>query len=219
MTNGYYAFIFESSDYQISGSYTLIIQLNKDGYQTCNFQISIDVLNFTTSLLTVGTIPSTLYWNQTQSIAFNYTSILPIQQNIANAALFWTLDGVNFYQLGYDSGTNLYSFTWLANLTEGYYTFSVVGNATNYDFASALQFTIEILVQPTNLTSFINPINAIGTFIVKVVLGETVNVTLNYTNYLGQPVDGNLYVFYNGTEDFNIISLGDGLWQIDTPVD
>ena len=25
-------------------------------------------------------------------------------------------------------------------------------------------------------------------------------------------------MFYNGTEDFNIISLGDGLWQIDTPV-
>ncbi len=182
---GQYNFIFNTWDYG-SGTYNFVLQCNQTGFQPALFLMYIQVLNFTTTLTQLPNSEElNVNWNSTFSVSVNYTSILPMMENITQANLQYSIFNTSIQgQLSpIDPTMGIYTFNQWINASVGTYIITVWGNQTDFDFA-AINITLIVNPLPTMNQAIINPSFSIGSELI-VSQFENISFALNYSDING----------------------------------
>ena len=146
----------------------------------------IQVLNFTTTLTQLPNSEElNVNWNSTFSVSVNYTSILPMMENITQANLQYSIFNTSIQgQLSpIDPTMGIYTFNQWINASVGTYIITVWGNQTDFDFA-AINITLIVNPLPTMNQAIINPSFSIGSELI-VSQFENILFALNYSDING----------------------------------
>ncbi len=167
-TPGYYNISVPTIYYGI-GSYQLAVNLTDTGILPANYYVTINVLNFSTSLTTPGYL--TVQWNTTLQTQFNYSSILPVNSGIAGASVSFYVASFTLPQSLTDNGNGGYTLSWLANLSTGNYTVIVNAFELGYMLTSN-DFILQIVPIPTNFSLTIPAIYQVDPTYLRTSLNE-----------------------------------------------
>jgi hypothetical protein len=198
-SDGHYNLTFNTTDYY-AGTYDFMLHLSKASFQDAYYYLSLNILNFTTSLERITPNEDlNMYWGDTPLIQFNYTSVLPEIRNISAAVLHYqVVDEDNSGNLTLNqAGWGIYDLSFTADLPVGHYSVIVSGNETNYA-SNVIVFNININALPTNFGISIPDEFQVSSRFLKVGNTENITFTINYTdsdgNYLGSDTSVNVYL-------------------------
>jgi hypothetical protein len=182
-TPGFFDFVLNSSQYP-AGVYRLTFIFKQSGYIDAIYEITVQIMNHTTSLVTVGSLSAlSVFSGENLVIWMNYTTVVPEIANASAAMISYSIYNTaltgNFVPQG--STSSLYSLVLPTNdLLIGVYQIEITAVQGNLTAKTITQF-VEIKALPTTTATLIPTENRLNPSSMRVSYGENFTVLFNYT--------------------------------------